>query len=84
MAWPAWDRCSASGSSIAPGAYYLHVFRFVGTAAFMGLALALFADSIWYSRKWSTTFKLVFDGLIYALVMAGTFGWLWPKAIPAG
>jgi hypothetical protein len=67
--------------ALAPGAHYLDVFRFVGTAAFMGLALALLPDSIWYSRRWITTFKLMFDGLIYALIMAGTFGWLWPKAV---
>jgi len=23
----------------------------------------------------------MFDGLIYACIAAGTFGWLWPKAI---
>jgi len=23
--------------------------------------------------------KEAIDGLIYALLMAGTFGWLWPK-----
>jgi len=67
--------------ALAPGAHYLDVFRYVGTTAFMGLSLGLVHDSIWYSRKWSTTFKLMFDGLIYASVMAGTFGWLWPKAL---
>jgi hypothetical protein len=65
--------------ALPPGAHYLSVFRFVGTSAFMGLSLGLLHDSIWYSRKWSTTIKLMFDGLIYALVLAGTFGWLWPK-----
>jgi hypothetical protein len=35
--------------------------------------------SIWYYRAWSTTFKATVDGLIYALLTAGTFGWLWPK-----
>ena len=67
--------------ALQPGAHYLEVFRYVGTTAFMGFALALAPDSIWYGRKWSTTIKLMFDGLIYALVMAGTFGWLWPKAV---
>ena len=41
----------------------------------------LLHDSIWYARQWSTTIKLMFDGLIYALVLGGTFGWLWPKAV---
>ncbi|MCB0497920.1 MAG: hypothetical protein KDC79_17405 [Cyclobacteriaceae bacterium] len=57
---------------------YLSVFRFVGTTAFMGYSFALLQNSIWYKRPWSTTLKSVFDGLIYALVTAGTFGWLWP------
>lgn len=57
---------------------YLDVFRFIGTAAFMGYSLALFQDAIWESKSWSATWKSVFDGLIYALVTAGTFGWLWP------
>jgi hypothetical protein len=68
--------------ALAPGAHYLDVFRYVGTTAFMGLSLGLVHDSIWYSRKWGTTLKLMLDGLIYAGVMAGTFGWLWPKALP--
>jgi hypothetical protein len=69
--------------ALAPGAHYLDVFRYVGSAAFMALALGLPVNSIWYSRQWSTTFKLMLDGLIYSLVMAGVFGWLWPKALPA-
>ena len=42
-------------------------------------ALALWQNSIWYRRAWSTTIKSTFDGLVYALVTAGTFGWLWPR-----
>lgn len=56
---------------------YLDVFRFVGCAAFMGYSLAFIQDAIWRSKSWSATLKSVFDGLIYALVTAGTFGWLW-------
>ena len=54
------------------------VFRYAGTTAFLGYALALLHDSIWYHRKWSTTIKHIIDGLIYALLTAGVFGWLWP------
>lgn len=61
-----------------PDAHYLAVFRYVGTVAFVGYSLALLQNSIWYKRAWCTTFKFVFDGLLYALVTAGTFGWLWP------
>ncbi len=67
-----------SGRTLGAGAHYLTVFRFVGATAFMGYTLALWQNSIWYKRKWSSTLKSTFDGLVYALVTAGTFGWLWP------
>jgi hypothetical protein len=66
--------------AVAPGADYLEVFRFVGTSAFMGYSLGLLQNSIWYRRAWGTTLKSVFDGLVYALLTAGTFGWLWPTS----
>lgn len=67
-----------TGHALAPGAHYLSVFRFAGTTAFVGYSLALLQNSIWYKRKWSSTFKSMFDGLIYALFTGGIFGWLWP------
>lgn len=67
-----------AGRALGPGTPYLEVFRFTGTVAFTGYALALLQQSIWFRRKWSTTLKSVFDGLIYALLTAGVFGWLWP------
>jgi hypothetical protein len=73
-----------AGHALAPGANYLDVFRFVGTTAFMGFALGDIPQSIWFRRDWGTTFKNMFDGLIYALIAAGTFGWLWPAAEAAG
>lgn len=68
-----------AGRALEPGAQYLAVFRFAGSTAFVGYALALWQNSIWYKRAWSTTFKSTFDGLVYALLTAGTFGWLWPS-----
>ena len=67
-----------SGRILGPGADYLAVFRFVGTTAFAGYALALLQNSIWYSKSWSAILKSVFDGMVYSLLTAGTFGWLWP------
>jgi hypothetical protein len=67
-----------TGRALPSGAEYLEVFRFAGTVAFVGYALALWQNSIWFSRKWSTTFKNTLDGLIYGLLTAGVFGWLWP------
>jgi len=70
-----------SSHALAAGAHYHEVFRYIGATAFMGFALGQIPHSIWYQRAWSTTLKLMFDGLIYACIAAGTFGWLWPKAI---
>lgn len=67
-----------TGRALQPGAEYLSVFRFAGCTAFLGYSAALLQNSIWYKRSWSSTFKSMFDGLVYALVTAGTFGWLWP------
>lgn len=67
------------GSHAVPvGGDYLSVFRFVGTTAFAAFALGLPQRSIWYRLSWSTSAKGVLDGLIYAGLTAGIFGWLWP------
>jgi len=68
-----------AGRALGPGADYLDVFRFAGTTAFAGYSLALMHESIWWKRKWSATIKSMIDGLIYASLTAGTFGWLWPS-----
>jgi hypothetical protein len=47
-----------------------------GGAAFIAYSFALWQRSIWYRRAWSTTIKATVDGLIYAPLTAGTFGWL--------
>lgn len=65
--------------TVAHGANYLVVFRVAGAAAFMAYGLGPLANSIWKGQPWSMTLKEVFDGLIYGLLVAGTFGWLWPR-----
>ena len=65
--------------ALGPGAPYLDAFRFAGTVAFAGYSLALMQESIWYWRDWRTTFVNIADGLVYALLTAGVFGWLWPR-----
>jgi hypothetical protein len=64
--------------AVMPDADYLAVFRFAGTTAFAAYALGTWQESIWYGRPMGTTLKNTLDGLIYALLTAGTFGWLWP------
>ena len=68
-----------AGRELHPGADYLTVFRLVGFTAFMGYALALPQASIWYRRNWRVTVIEMIEGLVYAGLTAGMFGWLWPK-----
>jgi hypothetical protein len=68
-----------AGEALPVGAAYARVFQFAGVTAFIGYSLALWPMSIWYRRAWSLTLKATVDGLIYALLTAGTFGWLWPR-----
>src|SRR5882672_11009439 len=65
--------------ALPPGSPYLRVFQLVGTTAFIAYAAALWQMSIWYHRAWGTTIRSTVDGLISALLTAGTFGWLWPR-----
>jgi uncharacterized membrane protein (DUF4010 family) len=67
-----------AGHALPPGMPYRRVFRFAGATAFIGYTAALWQMSIWYRRAWLTTIKATVDGLIYALLTAGVFGWLWP------
>lgn len=68
-----------TGRMFGPGTEYLAVFRVAGTVAFASYSMALMQRSIWYGMRWSTTLKSMFDGLLYSLVTAGVFGWLWPS-----
>ena len=68
-----------AGRALEAGTPYLRVFRFAGATAFIGYAVALWQDSIWFKKAWGTTARHTFDGLVYGLVTAGTFGWLWPR-----
>jgi len=68
-----------TGHTVAPGAHYLAVFRVAGTAAFLAYGLANLSNGIWKGQLWGMTIKEVIDGLVYGLLTAGTFGWLWPR-----
>ena len=64
--------------TIPAGGDYLAVFRIVGTVGFLAFSAAEIPGAIWLGRGWSSTWKYVFDGLIYGSLAAGVFGWLWP------
>jgi len=67
-----------SGRALGQGSEYLPVSQFASTTAFLGYAMALWSNTIWYKRNWMSTAKSTVDGLIYGLLTGGVFGWLWP------
>jgi len=68
-----------SGRTLAAGATEMAVCRVAGATAFMAFGMGEITDSIWKGQPWSNTLRAMVDGLIYALVMGATFGWLWPR-----
>ena len=65
--------------AVGPGAPARAVFRFAGVTTYVGYSLALWQNSIWFKKDWRTVLRSNVDGLAFALVTAGTFGWLWPR-----
>lgn len=65
--------------TLTAGTEYLTVFRITGTLAVLGYSLNYLPDSIWKGAPWSSTIKHVIDGIVYGLVTAGVFSWLWPS-----
>ena len=61
---------------LSADAAYVTVFRLTSTVAFAGFAI--WQNWIWYSRSLGYTIRTTIDGLIYALLTGGAFGWLWP------
>jgi hypothetical protein len=69
----------AAARTIPPGTRYLDVFRPVAVIGFLAYAMGQLPAAIWMGKPWKIAAKEVFDGLLYGLVTAGTFGWLWPR-----
>ncbi len=68
-----------AGRTLGPGTDYLQVFRVAGTTAFMAYGVGQIVNSIWHGYPWGNTVRALLDGLVYALMTAGAFGWLWPR-----
>ena len=68
-----------TGITLGPGTDYMRVFRVAGTAGIIASSFGSAGDSIWYGKPWAVSVKVAIDGVIFGLLMAGTFGWLWPR-----
>jgi hypothetical protein len=67
-----------AGRTLGAGVEYLTVFRITGTVAFVAYGVSGVTESIWKAQNWGTTLRFIIDGLVYALLTGGVFGWLWP------
>lgn len=68
-----------TGLALPEGATYLEVYRIAGATAFVGYSLSIWQMTIWGNRSVGMNIKSTVDGAIYSLLIAGTFGWLWPR-----
>lgn len=73
----------ASHANLGPAPHYLSVFRVVGAAALLAHAGYALPMCIWHAHPWSLLPGKLFDAVVYSLLTAGTFAWLWPKAAAA-
>jgi hypothetical protein len=64
-----------AGMAIQPGAEFLTVFRFVGTAGVLTYGTANILNGIWFGRKMIAD---IIDGIAYGLITGLIFAALWP------
>jgi hypothetical protein len=66
-----------AGTAINPGADFMSVFRFVGTAGILTYGTANILNGIWFGRKMAAD---IIDGIAYGLITGLIFAALWPGA----
>jgi hypothetical protein len=49
--------------------------------SFITFGYGLIPNSIWLGQPWSNCLRYLLDALIYAVIVASTFAWLWPVAV---
>lgn len=64
--------------SLQPESTFKMVFHFVGIISFLIFGYAVIPYSIWFGIPWAVSLRYLLDALIYAIVVAATFAWLWP------
>jgi hypothetical protein len=67
------------GQTLGRGTEFTMVFRVALAVSFAGYSFGQIPNAIWWGRPWKSAFKEFADGIVYALITAGCFGWLWPE-----
>jgi hypothetical protein len=64
---------------VPPGGDPHAAFHYIAVITFLTYGMGAVPMSIWYNRKWSTTFKYAVDALLSALATGWLFSMMWPK-----
>ena len=67
-----------TGIGNGPGAESKLIFQYTGAVAFLGYVFSHVHEWTWKGLDTAIMVKFMIDGVIYALITAGTFVWLWP------
>lgn len=65
--------------TVLPGDSYLHVFRIAGVAGVLAYTSGGLLNDIWFAKPGRAILTATLDGIVFGLIVAGTFGWLWPR-----
>lgn len=68
-----------AGITMPAGSSYMVVFRVVGTVGFLAYGGAHAIYGIFWGRPWRIVRLDIMDGFFYACLVAGSFGWRWPR-----
>lgn len=65
-------------ATLSPGDGFMMVFHSVAIYGAMTYSGAHAMGAIWFGNSWGRAVKEIVDGILYALVTAVIFAWLWP------
>jgi hypothetical protein len=64
--------------ALMPGADQKSVFRLVGAAGILGYCFSFLPNAIWFNHTPRAIVQCVIDGVIYGLITAAVFAFMWP------
>lgn len=76
----AWVGCLAAHTAVAGASMPVrhHVIHIVGSTAFLAYGISQLVNGIWRGFPWGVVAKEILDGIVYAIITAAVFAWLWP------
>jgi hypothetical protein len=70
-----------AGTTLPAGTDYLKVFQVTSTTGLLAYGGGAGMNMVWFGATAGRTARDLLDAVIYGLVTAGFFGWLWPAAM---